>query len=160
MEFEIGDRVYLKVSQTKGVIRFEWNGKLSPRFVGLLKNLETIGEVAHRLALLPQLEKVHNVFHVSMLWKYEPNASHLLKFEYLSIRDMTYKEVAVQILNMEEKVLRNKVVPLVKVQWQNHTTKEATWELEGKVRAKYPHLFCIGMYLIHNFGTSFLLTRV
>lgn len=96
-----------------------------------------------------------------MLWKYEPNASHLLKFEYLSIRDdMTYKEVAVQILSMEEKVLRNKVVPLVKVQWQNHTTKEATWELEGKVRAKYPHLFCIGMYLIHNFGTSFLLSRV
>lgn len=109
MEFEIGDHVYLKVSSTKGVMRFGRKGKLIPSFVGLFEILERIGQVAYRLALSLQLEKVHNVFQVSMLQQYEPNASHALKFEDLSIRDdMTYVEEAVQILEKENKVQRTK----------------------------------------------------
>ena len=65
----MGDHVFLKVSPTKGVRRFGIKGKLSPRYVGPFEILERIGVVAYRLALPPSLDKVHNVFHVSMLRK-------------------------------------------------------------------------------------------
>ena len=69
LEFQVGDHVFLKVSPTKGVRRFGIKGKLSPRYVGPFEILERIGVVAYRLALPPSLDKVHNVFHVSMLRK-------------------------------------------------------------------------------------------
>ena len=55
--------------------------------------------------------------------------------------DLSYEEKPVQILAREEKVLRNKVVPLVKVLWRNHKTKEATWERENDMKDQYPKLF-------------------
>ena len=65
LEFQGGEHVYLKISPTKGVIRFGARGKLSPRFIGPFEILERMGEVAYRLELPPSLEGVHNVFHVS-----------------------------------------------------------------------------------------------
>ena len=65
----MGDHVFLKVSPTKGASRFRIKRKLSPRYVGPFEILERIGVVAYRLALPPSLDKVHNVFHVSMLRK-------------------------------------------------------------------------------------------
>ncbi|KAL0534416.1 hypothetical protein IC582_028707 [Cucumis melo] len=62
LEFEIGDKVFLKVAPMKGVLRFERRGKLSPRFVGPFEILERIGPVAYRLALPPSLSAVHDVF--------------------------------------------------------------------------------------------------
>ena len=70
LEFEVGDFVFLKISPTKGVIRFGSRGKLSPRFIGPFEILERVGEVAYRLALPPSLDGVHEVFHVSQLRKY------------------------------------------------------------------------------------------
>ncbi|KAL0534796.1 hypothetical protein IC582_029090 [Cucumis melo] len=67
LEFEVGDKVFLKVAPMRGVLRFERRGKLSPRFVGPFEILERIGPVAYRLALPPSLSTVHDVFHVSML---------------------------------------------------------------------------------------------
>ena len=64
---EIGGKVFLKVSPWKKVLRFGKNGKLSPRFIGPYEVIEKVGLVAYRLALAPDLEKIHNVFHVSML---------------------------------------------------------------------------------------------
>ena len=46
-----------------------------------------------------------------------------------------------KILDKKDHLLWNRVIPLVKVIWRNHTVKEATWEREEKVKAKYPHLF-------------------
>ena len=69
LEFQVGDHVFLKVSPMKGVRRFGIKGKLSPHFVGPFKILERIGVVAYRLALPPSLDKVHDVFHISMLRK-------------------------------------------------------------------------------------------
>jgi len=63
----IGDHVFLKISPTRGVIRFESKGKLSPRYIGPFEVVERIGAVAYKLALPPSLEGVHNVFHVSQL---------------------------------------------------------------------------------------------
>ncbi|TYK23882.1 pol protein [Cucumis melo var. makuwa] len=71
LEFEVEDKVFLKVAPMRGVLRFERRGKLSPRFVGPFEILERIGPVAYRLALPPSLSTVHDVFHVSMLRKDE-----------------------------------------------------------------------------------------
>ena len=67
IEFDIGDKVFLKVSPWNKVLRFGRKRKLSPRFIGPYDITERIGPVAYRLLLPPELEKIHDVFHVLML---------------------------------------------------------------------------------------------
>ncbi|KAL0550083.1 hypothetical protein IC582_014581 [Cucumis melo] len=142
LEFEVGDKVFLKVAPMKGVLRFERRGKLSPRFVGPFEILERIGPVAYRLALPPSLSTVHDVFHVSMLRKYAPDPSHVVDYEPLEIdENLSYVEQPVEVLAREVKTLRNKEIPLVKVLWRNHRVEEATWEREDDMRSRYPELF-------------------
>ncbi|GJY93915.1 putative reverse transcriptase domain-containing protein [Tanacetum coccineum] len=69
MEFQVGDRVMLKVSPWKGVVRFGKRGKLNPRYVGPFKVLEKVRAVAYKLELPQELSRVHNTFHVSNLKK-------------------------------------------------------------------------------------------
>ncbi|KAL0561144.1 hypothetical protein IC582_001564 [Cucumis melo] len=142
LEFEIGDKVFLKVAPMKGVLRFERKGKLSPRFVGPFEILERIGPVAYCLALPPSLSTVHDVFHVSMLRKYVPDPSHVVDYEPLEIdENLSYVEQPVEVLAREVKMLRNKQISLVKVLWRNHRVEEATWEREDDMRSRYPELF-------------------
>ncbi|KAL0537688.1 hypothetical protein IC582_026673 [Cucumis melo] len=142
LEFEVEDKVFLKVAPMRGVLRFERRGKLSPRFVGPFEILERIGPVAYRLALPPSLSTVHDVFHVSMLRKYVPDPSHVVDYEPLEIdENLSYTEQPVEVLAREVKTLRNKEIPLVKVLWRNHRVEEATWEREDDMRSRYPELF-------------------
>ncbi|KAL0561626.1 hypothetical protein IC582_002066 [Cucumis melo] len=142
LEFEVGDKVFLKVAPMRGVLRFERRGKLSPRFVGPFEILERIGPVAYRLALPPSLSTVHDVFHVSMLRKYVPDPSHVVDYEPLEIdENLSYTEQPVEVLAREMKTLRNKEIPLVKVLWRNHRVEEATWEREDDMKSRYPDLF-------------------
>ena len=142
MEFEPGEKVLLKVSPWKGLSRFGKKGKLSPRYIGPFEILKKVGRVAYELALPPQMQHIHNVFHISMLRKYNPDASHVIEYEPLEIQpDLSYVEQPVEILDRKEKALRNKIVPLVKVLWRNPRVEEATWELESEMLNKYPHLF-------------------
>nr|GFC76224.1 putative reverse transcriptase domain-containing protein [Tanacetum cinerariifolium] len=60
MEFQVGDKVMLKVSPWKGVVCFGKRGKLNPRYVGHFKVLERVGDVAYKLELLEELSRVHN----------------------------------------------------------------------------------------------------
>ena len=78
IEYEVGDKVFLKASPLRKVLRFGKKGKLSPRFIGPCEVLERIGLVAYRLALPPELAKLYDVFHVSMLRKYRSDESHIL----------------------------------------------------------------------------------
>ncbi|GKA57753.1 hypothetical protein Tco_0756941 [Tanacetum coccineum] len=83
MEFEVGDKVMLKVSPWKGVVRFGKRGKLNPRFVGPFKVIKRVGDVAYKLELPEELSRVHNTFHVSNLKKChadEPLAVSLIDF--------------------------------------------------------------------------------
>ncbi|KAA0062823.1 ty3-gypsy retrotransposon protein [Cucumis melo var. makuwa] len=142
LEFDVGDKVFLKVAPMKGVLRFEKREKLSPHFVGPFEILERIGPVAYRLALPPSLSVVHDVFHVSMLRKYVPDPSHVVDYEPLEIdENLSYIEQPVEVLAREVKMLRNREIPLVKVLWRNHGIEEATWEREDDMRSRYPDLF-------------------
>ena len=142
LEFEAGEKVFLKVSPMRGVMRFGKKGKLSPRYVGPFEILERVGKAAYRLALPPSMSNLHDVFHVSMLRKYMSDPSHVLQDQEVEVSpDIRYEESAVAILDRKEKVLRNKTIPLVKVLWKSHSTEEATWELESEMQKKYPSLF-------------------
>nr|XP_016451984.1 PREDICTED: uncharacterized protein LOC107776584 [Nicotiana tabacum] len=124
-EDKVGDKVFLKVSPWKKIMRFGQKGKLSPRFIGPYEILERIGPVAYKLALPPELDP-----------------SHVLPIESIEFNpDLTYEEEPIQILAREIKELRNKRIPLVKVLWRNHSGEEATWEREEDMRVQYPHLF-------------------
>ena len=79
----MGDHVFLKVMPKRGVVRFGKRGKLSPRHIGFLKILESVGTVAYWLALLPSLSSIHEVFHVSMLQKYTPDPTHVVVWRAL-----------------------------------------------------------------------------
>ena len=142
LEFEVGEHVFLKVSPTKGVMRFGQRGKLAPRFIGPFEILQKVGPVAYRLALPPALASIHDVFHVSMLRRYIRDPSHAISYQPLQLRDdATFREQPTQILERKEHVLRNKIIPLVKICWQHHSDQEATWEREEDMREQYPHLF-------------------
>uniref|UniRef100_A0A7N2LFY1 RNA-directed DNA polymerase n=1 Tax=Quercus lobata TaxID=97700 RepID=A0A7N2LFY1_QUELO len=115
LELEIGDKVFLWVAPMKGVMRFGKKGKLSPRFVGPFEVLETVGEIAYRIALPPALSGIHNVFHESMLRKYILDPSHVLSYEPLQIRDdLSYEEVPVEILDHKEQVLCSRTISWVR----------------------------------------------
>ncbi|KAD6454386.1 hypothetical protein E3N88_09092 [Mikania micrantha] len=85
LEFQVGDRVMLKVSPWKGIFRFGKRGKLSPRFVGPFKILERIGSVAYRLELPLELSNIHDVFHVSNLKKCLTDESLIVPLEEIHI---------------------------------------------------------------------------
>ena len=117
-------------------------GKLSPRYIRSYEIIEKVGAVAYRLSLPPELSKIHNVFHVSMLRKYISDPSHILEQQPIQLReDLTYEEEPIRIIDRKEQVLRRRTIPFVKVLWQNQRIEEATWELEQEVRTRYPYLF-------------------
>ncbi|XP_073270442.1 uncharacterized protein [Primulina huaijiensis] len=142
LEFQQGDRVFLKVSHFRGTVRFGMKGKLAPRYVGPYEILQRIGTLAYRLALPPSLSGIHDVFHVSMLRKYEPDLSHVLDISEVQLDpDVSYVERPVCILDRSERKLRSKLIPMVKVQWEHRGVEEATWETERHMRELYPYLF-------------------
>ncbi|XP_075633635.1 uncharacterized protein LOC142606121 [Castanea sativa] len=141
LEFQVDDHVFLKISPTKGVMRFGFRGKLSLRFLGPFEVLERMGKVAYRLALPPSLLGVYNVFHVSMLRKYIPDPSHVVDYEPLKLRDdLTYEEQPVKIVDKEQEFKR-RTIHYVKVQWRNQSVRDATWELEDEMKEKYSYRF-------------------
>ncbi|XP_070046059.1 uncharacterized protein [Nicotiana tomentosiformis] len=110
---EIVQQTEDKVSPWKKIMRFDQKGKLSPRLIGPYEVLDRVGPVAYKLALLPELEKIHNVFHVSMLRRYRSDPSHVLPIESIEVNpDFTYGEEPIQILARELNELRNKSIPL------------------------------------------------
>jgi hypothetical protein len=142
LSFEIGDFVYLKASPMRGTRRFMVKEKLAPRYVGPFKIVDRKEKVAYQLKLPPQLSDVHDVFHVSQPKKCLRVLEEQLPMEELDLGgDITYSERLVKILDTAERVTRNKVIKMCKVQWSHHTEDDATWEHEEELRADYPELF-------------------
>ena len=112
----MGDHVFVKVTPMKGQTRFGVKGKLVPRYVGPYEIIEKINPVAYQVAFLPEMEHMHNVFHISMLRDYLRDPFHVIEPTHVVLSDdYTYEERPVQIVNRRIKKLRNKEIPLVKV---------------------------------------------
>jgi hypothetical protein len=142
LSFEVEDFVYLKVSPMRGLRHFKVRGKLAPRFIGPFKILEKRGKVAYQLELPPQLSDVHDVFHISQLKKCLRVPEEQLPMENLNAKeDLSYQEYPVKILEMSERVTRNKRIKMCKVQWSHHIEEEAIWERGEELKAEFLSFF-------------------
>jgi len=140
LEFSTGDQLFLKVALWKNMLRFVLKGKLTPRFIGPFRILQRVGPVAYKVDLPPQLAKVHDVFHVSLLRKADVDPARILPQVEVK-EDLTLELRPIRILDQEVKELRSKKIPIVRILWRNAQIKEETWEREAEMRKKYPNLF-------------------
>ncbi|XP_028079086.1 uncharacterized protein LOC114280873 [Camellia sinensis] len=138
LEYEVGDHVFIRVNPMKGQLRCSKIGKLSPRHIGPSQILKRHGLVA----LPPGIEQMHNVFHVSMLRGYLWDLFHVIDYYQIALNEsMKYKEWPKWVIDRHVKQLRNKTIPIVKVEWKEHYGKDATWENEEEMQQQHPHLF-------------------
>nr|GEY03016.1 putative reverse transcriptase domain-containing protein [Tanacetum cinerariifolium] len=127
MEFEVGDRVMLKLSPWKGVVRFGKRGKLNPRYVRPFKVLAKVGKVSYRLELPQELSRVHHSFHVSNLKKCYADEPLVMSLEGIHVDDkLQFVEEPVEIMEWEIKRLKRSRIPLVKVRWNSRRGLEFT----------------------------------
>ncbi|GKB00733.1 putative reverse transcriptase domain-containing protein [Tanacetum coccineum] len=142
MEFQVGDKVMLKVSPWKGVVRFGKRGKFNPRYVGPFKVLEKVESVAYKLELPQELSRVHNTFHVSNLKKCYADKPLAVPLDGLHFDDkLQIFEEPIEIMDREVKRLKRSRIPIIKVRWNSRRGPEFTWEREDQFRKKYPYLF-------------------
>ncbi|GKE73608.1 putative reverse transcriptase domain-containing protein [Tanacetum coccineum] len=100
LEFQVGDRVMLKVSPRKGVIQFRKRGKLNPRYIGPFKILKRVGPVAYKVELPDELSNVHSTFYVSNLKKCLPDESLFIPMKELRLDDkLNFVEEPVEIMD-------------------------------------------------------------
>ncbi|XP_025704075.1 uncharacterized protein [Arachis hypogaea] len=105
-------------------------------------NLLYAGKSAYQLALPPNLSRLHNVFHVSQLRKYQHDPSHVLQQEDVTLKnDLTSELPAIEIVDRNMKQPRSKTIQLVKVAWGSGNSRDYTWEKEADVRQKFSNLF-------------------
>ncbi|GJX86872.1 putative reverse transcriptase domain-containing protein [Tanacetum coccineum] len=104
MEFEVGDRVMLKVSPWKGVVHFGKRGKLNPRYVRPFKVLAKVRKVAYRLEHPQELSRVHHTFHVSNLKKCYADEPLVMPLEGIHVDDkLQFVEEPIEIMEREIK---------------------------------------------------------
>nr|GEU62986.1 hypothetical protein [Tanacetum cinerariifolium] len=120
LEFEVGDKIMLKVSSWKGVIQFRKREKLSLRYIGPFKILSRVGPVAYKPELSRELQGIHNTFHVSNLKKCLSDEDLIIPFDEVRIDEkFHFIEELVEIMDREEKQLKQSRIPIVKVRWNS-----------------------------------------
>ncbi|GKE13381.1 putative reverse transcriptase domain-containing protein [Tanacetum coccineum] len=144
LEFQVGDKVMLKVSPWKRVIHFSKRGKINPLYIRPFKIINKVGTVAYRLELPEELSRVHSTFHVLNLKKCLANEPLAILLDEIQIDDnLHFIEEPVKIMDREVKRLKQSRISIVKVRWNSRRGPEFTWEREDQIRKKYPHLFPI-----------------
>nr|GEY12375.1 putative reverse transcriptase domain-containing protein [Tanacetum cinerariifolium] len=128
-EFEIGDKVMLKVLPWRGVICFGKRRKLSPRFIRPFKVIERIGPVAYKLELPDKLRGIHDTFHVSNLKRCFVNDDVVIPLDEVQLDDkLHFVEEPIEIMDREVKRLKQSRILIVKVRWNSRRGPKFTWE--------------------------------
>ncbi|GKB09121.1 hypothetical protein Tco_0837433 [Tanacetum coccineum] len=136
------DKVMLKVSPWKWVIRFGKRGKLNLRYIRHFKIIPKVGTVACRLKLPEQLSRVHSTFHVSNLKKCLSNKTLAISLDEIQIDDkFHFIEKPVEIMDHKVKRLKQSRIPIIKVRWNSRRGPEFTWERQDQMQKMYPYLF-------------------
>ncbi|XP_061363429.1 uncharacterized protein LOC133307027, partial [Gastrolobium bilobum] len=113
--------------------------ELSPRFIGPYQIIKRVVPVAYQLALPPQLSNLHSDFRVSQLHRYVSDVSHIVQQDEIEVKKVLKFVVGpLKVLARDEKVLRNKVILMIKVQMEGLTPEDATWERENDILQRYP----------------------
>nr|GEW52499.1 putative reverse transcriptase domain-containing protein [Tanacetum cinerariifolium] len=129
LEFSVDDKVLLKVSPRKGVVRYGKKRKRSPRYVGPFEIVERISPVAYWLRLPQELVGVHDTFHVSNLKKCLADVNLHVPLDEVKIDDkLHFVEKPIEILDRGVKKLKRRWIPIVKVRWKSRRGQEFTWE--------------------------------
>jgi hypothetical protein len=137
--FQADDHVYLKVSPIKGVSQFGIKGKLAPRYIGLFPILEQCGQVVYRLQLPESLSAVYNLFHVSQLKKCLRIPDRTIDVVDVTLEpDLTYSEHPIRVLDQKDIITWMRTLKFYKVQWNQHTEEEATWETWDFLEKNFP----------------------
>ncbi|GJU72334.1 putative reverse transcriptase domain, ribonuclease H-like domain, aspartic peptidase domain protein [Tanacetum coccineum] len=127
LEFQVGDRVMLKVLPQKSVIQFGKRGKLNPRYIRPFKILDRISPVAYKLELSEELGNVHNTFHVSNLKKCLSDESLVIPMKELQLDEkLNFVKEPIEITDQEVKQLKQSRIPIVKVRWNSKRGPEFT----------------------------------
>jgi hypothetical protein len=125
-----------------GVSRFGVKEKLAPRYIGPFPILERCGPVAYRLQLPETLSIVHNVFHVSQLKKCLRVLDRTVEVTDVAFEpDLTYSEHPIRVLDQKDTVTRRRTLKFYKIQWNQHTEDEATWETQDFLEKNLPGFF-------------------
>ncbi|XP_071719089.1 uncharacterized protein [Rutidosis leptorrhynchoides] len=143
MTFSVGERVYLKVSLWKGVIRFGKCRKLALRYIGPFNIKQILNNQTVILDLPAELAGIHDTFNICYLRKCKvDDESQILPLQDLKV-DMNKKlvEEPVRIVDRKVTKLCKKQIPMVLVEWKHSLGSNLTWETEELMKARYPQLF-------------------
>jgi hypothetical protein len=111
-EFKVGDHVFLKVKANRSFLKLGNCSKLAMRYCGLFEILERIGPVAYMIAF-PASISIHNVFHVSLINKYIPDANHVIDWNVIQVeQESAFQVHLVHILDRKRKHLSNRAIGL------------------------------------------------
>jgi hypothetical protein len=123
----------------KGVRHFGIKEKLAPRYIGPYPIIDKYEPTSYQVELPAKLSGVHNVFHVSQLKRCLKPPTYVVIKDTISLEpDLTYKAYPIKILDQQDRVTRHKTTRFYKIQWNEHSEDEATWEREAFLRANYP----------------------
>ncbi|GJU71088.1 putative reverse transcriptase domain-containing protein [Tanacetum coccineum] len=145
LEFQVGDRVMLKVSPRKGFIQLGKQGKLNPWYIRPFKILEQIGPVTYKLELPEELSNVHNTFHISNLKKCLSDESLVILMKELRLDDkLNFVEEPVEIMDREVKQLIQSRIPIVKGCYRKHCAAKRVEEKRNRppTRAQQRSIRC------------------
>jgi hypothetical protein len=119
------------VPPIKGLHRFGIKGKLAPRYISPYPIINKYGPTSYQVELPSRLLGVHNVFHVFQLKRcLKPLTDVVIEDTILLKPDLMYKTYPTKILDQQDRVTHNKITRFYKVQWNDLSEDEATWEHE------------------------------
>jgi hypothetical protein len=123
----------------KGVNWFGVKGKLVPLYIGPFSILDQCGPLAYRLQLPESLSAIHNVFHVSQLRKCLRIPDRTIDVVDVTLEpDLTYSEHPIPVIDQKDRITRKRTLKFYKVQWNQHTEDEATWETQDFLERNFP----------------------